>query len=111
MGNGETEGEVYVEPEVEFDFVDDEWLLELFLRELVFGRIITNCGWREVLVGMRVMVGPLTRCREVERFFFSLLSKLDAALLFDEQSMCFELPHLGHEDFMLCIWSCDWVKR
>jgi hypothetical protein len=106
-GSGEASGDEF---EGECDFDEDEALPELPLREGL-GRTTTSWGWLEDLIGMRVIVGPVGRERQVECFFLSLL-ELDGVLLRVEQSVCLLLPQLAHDGVLKC-WSCscDWLMR
>jgi hypothetical protein len=89
---------------------EDEGLFELPFREGL-GRTTTSWGWLDDLMGMRVMVGPVARWRVVVCFFLFLL-ELEVVLLLGEQSLCFWLPHFGHDAWLRCC-SCnwDWLSR
>jgi hypothetical protein len=90
---------VYNELEGDGDF-EEEGLLEWPFRE-GFGRTTTSRGSLDDLIGIRVMVGPMTRWRELICFFLSLL-ELEAVLLLVEQFICFLLPQLGHGEGPSC---------
>ena len=89
-GTGDDNGDVY--SELDADFEELELLSDLpFL--VLLERIKTSCGSLELLIGMRVTVRPLERCRGPVRFFFSFT----ALLPLSEQSEWLALPHLEHE--------------
>ena len=79
----------------------EEELLELLPLREGLGRTTTSWGWLEDFRGMRVIVGPVVRWRVVECFFLSLL-ELEVVLLRVEQSVCFLLPQLAHDEVPKC---------